>query len=194
MPEAEEPKPSTKTPKRPAESAAEDAIGQATEIARKYQNHIVIGLCLAILGVFGWKWWSGQKSLKESWAWQGLKEGATIEQLEKAVEAYSDTAAAPFLRLQLAKTYHDEGKLAEAKKRYEELEATGGDHLAVQLARGRLRDLKKEEEFVKLLPGKLEELAKNAPPALPVEVNPNLGQQEAFGPPRDQMTPVEPPK
>ncbi|GEM_PF-3928615 len=194
MPEAEEPKPTTRPTKRVDDDVAEDAISQAADVVRRYQNHIVIATCLVILGVFGWRWWSGQKSLRESWAWQGLVEGATVQQLQKAVEAYADTGASPYLRLQLANTLHGEGKFAEAKKVYDELQALGSGHFAAQLARSRLSDLRREEEFLKILPSKLAELAKNTAPALPVEVNVHMGQQEAFGPPRDLMTPADPPK
>lgn len=195
MPEAEEPKPTTQPPtKRPVDDEATDALAQAAMVADRYKNHIVIGLCLAILGVFGWRWWSGQKSLREAWGWQGLKEGATVQQLEKAVEAYADTGASPYLRLELAKKLQGEQKFADAKRIYDELQSLGESHLAAQIARVRSADMRKEEEYLKLLPGKIAELAKNTPPALPIETGVHMGQQEVFGPPRDMMTPVEPPK
>lgn len=197
MPEAQDPKPISKSPIKPpkrVDDEATDAIAQAAMIADQYKNHIVIGLCLAILGVFGWRWWSGQKSLREAWAWEGLKEGATVQQLEKSVEAYADTGASPYLRLQLGKKFEEDGKFAEAKKVYDELQTLGEGHLAAQIARSRNADMRKEEEFLKVLPGKLQELAKNTPSALPVETNAGMGQQEAFGPPRDLMTTAEPPK
>lgn len=199
MPEAQEPKQTPKSPIKPAkrvvDDEATDAIAQAAMIADRYKNHIVIGLCLAILGVFGWRWWSGQKSLREAWAWEGLKEGSTIQQLENAVEAYKDTGASPYLRLELGKKLDEDGKFAEAKKVYDELQTLGEGHLAAQIARARNADLRNEEAFLKLLPGKLLELAKNTPSALPVETNQGMGQQEAFGPPRDLMTAADgPPK
>lgn len=194
MPEAEETRPTPKPPTKRIDDEATDALADAADVVRKYQNHIVIATCLVILGVFGWRWWSGQKSTRESWAWQGLKEGATVQQLEQAVDAYRDTGAAPYLKLQLAKTLHEEGKLPEAKKLYDELQSLGESHLAAQLARGRITGLKKEEEFLKILPSKLAELAKNAPSALPLETPVHMGQQEVFGPPRDAMPPTDPPK
>lgn len=191
MPEAE--KSSTKGAKRPKDDVADDAIGRAAEIVRGYQNHIVIATCLVILGVFGWRWWSGQKAVRESWGWQGLREEATVDQLQKSVAAYADTAAAPYLKLRLAKLLHEEGKLEEAKTLYTEIGALGKDHLAAQLAGERLRELRADEDFLKILPSKLQELAKNAPSALPIELNLERGQQEEFGPPRDLMPPADPP-
>ncbi len=179
----------------PSDETAMDSVAQLADWARKYQNHIVVAVCLVVLVVFGKRWYDAQKASREASGWVALSTSVTVAQLEKASEQYADTPAGSFLRFEYGHALEDDGKLVEAKKVYEDLQqGAQSEGLAANLARTRLTDLKADEAFVKLLPGKLAELAKNAPPALPVQVNTQLGQQEPFGPPRDMMAPQEPPK
>ena len=179
----------------PPDDVAMDSVAQIADWARKYQNHIVVAVCLIVLLVFGKRWYDTQRAAKDASAWASLATSVSVAQLEKASEQYADTAAGTFLRFEYGHALEEDGKLDDAKRVYDELQrGPGKEGLAANLARARLHDLREDEVFAKQLPGKLAELAKNAPPALPVQVNTSLGQQESFGPPRDMMTQPEPPK
>lgn len=222
MPEPEE-KEGKKRPKE--KDDATDALAHAADLVRKHENAIIVATCLVVLAIFGWRWWTGQRGGREASAWQTLgTEALTVEQLEKAVQQYEDTGAAPYLRMELGKKLHEAGKLAEAKKAYDEVMTVGEQHLAAQLTRGRLAELRREEDFLRQLPSKLAELAKNAPPpVIQEEVEPEFGPSRKYmqpseaqptpvppgveakplppnpakdplGPPRDLQAPVEPPK
>lgn len=209
----------------PSDEAAMDSVAQLAEWARKYQNHIVVAVCLVVLVVFGKRWYDAQKASREASGWNALSTAVSVDQLQKASEQYADTPAGSFLRFEYGHALEEADKVAEAKQVYEELQkGSQAEGLAANLARSRLTDLKEDDKFAKLLPGKLAELAKNAPPP-PVQedVAPEFGPsrrymaptdskptpvpaglqplpappnplKEAFGPPREMMAAQEPPK
>ncbi|MFH1227704.1 MAG: peptidylprolyl isomerase [Planctomycetota bacterium] len=116
---------------------------------RTRQNIVFFVLLVITLLVVLVTWRTYRINQMSHKAWYDMEKANDAEALKTILQMHGITKAAPFIRLKLANTYFDEGKLAEAKKEYETIIANYPKEEVAGWAKSRLDILGTNESWQK---------------------------------------------
>lgn len=114
---------------------------------------VVIAVCVGVIAVQGWRWWSAQQAEKASVLYNAVSAAARSNDVAKAKDAmtqlsekYGGTAYAPRAALVLASTLHEAGDKAGAKAQLASVIDRDSEPELKEIARVRLAALLMDEK------------------------------------------------
>ncbi len=150
-------------PPVPDEGAAPATLSErSAEWLRAHQNPLLVGASLVVLvGSLLW-WLHARGESRTNSAWTELAGARTAEDIRKVADAYEDTDAAPFIRLQLAGALQREGKSDEAHTEYQKAADRMPSPVLAEMIKIARKDMEKNRAFrTQEVPKLLQEMKAN---------------------------------